>query len=69
MHLDLWVTYHFPVHPGREMSMHCFQPEVGPVRFVEKARRDTLRQASVLHPVGSVGHVMHSSASKVCNVD
>jgi hypothetical protein len=42
---------------------------VGPVWIVEKARRDTLHRACVFHQLGSAGHVVHSVASGMLNVD
>jgi hypothetical protein len=35
------------VHPGHKILMHFFHTWVGPLRFLQKARRDTLRQTCV----------------------
>jgi hypothetical protein len=49
----------------RGMKRRCtiFHAWVGPIHIPPKARRDTLHRTCVLHPVGSVGHVVHSSTS------
>jgi hypothetical protein len=54
---------------GVECRSTIFQARVGLVGFPQKAHRDTLRQSCVLHPVGSVGHVIHCGASGVLKVD
>jgi hypothetical protein len=60
------------VHPGAsvcETSMHYFSSSCGTGTGLTKTHRDTLRQTRVLHPVGSVGHVVHCSASGAQIVD
>jgi hypothetical protein len=60
------------VHSGVSVALNVntiFHAWVGPVRILEKARRDTLRRTSVLHRVGSAGHVVHSVASGRLNVN
>jgi hypothetical protein len=42
---------------------------VGPVQIQQKEHRDRLGQTCVLHPVGSVGHVVHYGASEARIVD
>jgi hypothetical protein len=39
------------------------------MRIPEEAHQDTLRRKCVLQPVGSWGHVLHSSVSGVKNID
>jgi hypothetical protein len=41
IHWDLWVTLCIPACPTRQMSTHYFRARVGPVRFLQKARRVT----------------------------
>jgi hypothetical protein len=42
---------------------------LGPIRIPRKARCDTIRQICVFHLVGSIGHVVHFSASRMRNID
>jgi hypothetical protein len=42
---------------------------VGPVRLPKKAHQDTLHQTCVLHPMGSVGHLVHCVVSGTQNVE
>jgi hypothetical protein len=46
-----------------------FRAWVGPVWIQKKARRDTLRQTCVLHPVGPAGHLVRCVASGTQNVN
>jgi hypothetical protein len=49
---------------GARNSNALFYARVGPVRFPKKKRaRTRYAELVVLHPVGSVGHVVHSDAS------
>jgi hypothetical protein len=54
---------------GTKRQCTNFHVRVGPIQLPQKARRDTLRRTSVLHPVGSAGHIVHSSASRVQNIN
>jgi hypothetical protein len=49
--------------PGIEHRSTIFHARVGPVWIPQKVHQDTLRRSCVLHPVGSVGHVVRCCAS------
>jgi hypothetical protein len=52
------------------MSMQYFHARVGQVWFFHNKRLETSYVELVfLHPVGSAGHVVHSSASRAQNID
>jgi hypothetical protein len=64
---------------GSRCALHCFWgakrrrtiflARVGPLQIPEKTHRDTLHQILFFHPGGDAGHIVHSSASGVRNID
>jgi hypothetical protein len=50
------------VASGRETSTHFFHARVHRVRFNKKHAGTHYAELVFLHPVGFVGHVVHSSA-------
>jgi hypothetical protein len=54
---------------GVEHRSTIFYARVGPVQIPQKAHQDALHRSCVLHPVGSVGHVVHCGASGARNID
>jgi hypothetical protein len=66
---DWRVTYCILVCLGHEMLMHYFHARVGLVRIPQKMHRETLHRTCVFAFAAICGHVMHSGASGVQNVD
>jgi hypothetical protein len=54
---------------GAKCRHTIFLAWVGPVRIPKEARRDMLCHTCVLHPAGSVGHLVHCVASSTQNID
>jgi hypothetical protein len=57
------------MHPGCEMSTHSFTLGWAQCRFHKKRAGPRYAEIVFLHPFGYVGHVVHSGASGVRNVD
>jgi hypothetical protein len=57
------------VRLGHETSTHYFQPQWDLYRFHKKCTETPYTELLFLHPVESAGHVLHSGASKSCNID
>jgi hypothetical protein len=62
-HIAFWCVR------GVKHRRAIFHARVGSVQFLEKLRWETLRQTCVFHSVGSVGHVVHSNAFGMRNID
>jgi hypothetical protein len=56
------------IRPGHEMSTHYFSCAVARCSFHKKRAETRYANVVILHPVGSVGHVVHSGASRAQNV-
>ncbi len=54
---------------GAKHRHTIFQAWVGPVRIPQKAQRTRYAKQMFLHPVGSVGHVVHCVVSGTQNID
>jgi hypothetical protein len=54
---------------GRKHRCTIFHAREGLVRIPQKAHRDMLQRTCFLHPVGSLGHVVHCSVFGARNVD
>jgi hypothetical protein len=53
------------VRPGRELLKHYFSCSGGTVGFDRKHFETSYAKLVFLHPMGSAGHVVHFSASRV----
>jgi hypothetical protein len=57
------------VCPERETSMHNFSCSGGPSAVFIKSAGTRCAELVLLHPVGSVTHIVHSRASRARNVN
>jgi hypothetical protein len=63
------VTLCILVRPEREMLMHYFSCSGGTGMIPQKALLTHCAEVVFLYPVGSVGHKVHFSASKLRKID
>jgi hypothetical protein len=59
-----WSRSAFRCIWGAKHRCTLFHPHVGLVQISQKARRDTLLRTYVLHPIGSMDHVVHCGVSR-----
>jgi hypothetical protein len=58
------------VHPGRETSKQYFSCSGGPGAVsIKKCVGPRYAELGFLHPVGSVGHIVHFGASRARNIN
>jgi hypothetical protein len=66
---DLWVTLCVLVLLSHETSSHYFSCIIRPGAIPKKCAESHYAKLVFLHPVRSVGHVVHSATSGAQNVD